>query len=312
MKSYLKDVQKALDAAPNLSTETRQRIGSLAAELKDAVDQENHTLIQKRYLALKVLRNQHIELHGKSTLREYGESIGLAIAVALILRAFVFEAFKIPTGSMIPTLEVGDRLFVNKFVYGVRIPLTDRYLVHFAEPKAGEVVVFSFPNEEAKAYLKRQPHSMNVCIDVNSLDEEKDFIKRIVGVEGDTVEIRNNRLFINGTPLKRMKEEKPSRGDLSGYLYPIYREREVHNGQVYTVQFGGKDPNFGPVKVKDGHVFVMGDNRDNSADSRCWGQVPVENIKGRAMFIWMSVKGGSFDFSRFGHGIHESSEEKGK
>jgi signal peptidase I len=299
-KAYVKQVEKALRKAKDVPQDVEQRMSSLANELRHAVADGDAQLAKKRYLALKALANEHLDIVEKSAFREYAESIGLAVLFALALRGFVVEAFKIPTGSMIPTLLVGDHIFVNKFIYGIRVPFTDHYLVEFDRPERGEIVVFTFPSEEARAHLDEQPHALSNCIDRATLDDEKDFIKRIVAVEGDTVELRDNQLFINGEALDRepVGEEKSDK-----FMYKAVQERESNNGHHYTIQYTGKDPDFGPVKVKDGFLFAMGDNRDNSADSRCWGQVPVENVKGRAMFIWLSV-GQQWRMDRIGNVIH--------
>jgi signal peptidase I len=219
--------------------------------------------------------------------------------MALVLRAFVIEAFKIPSESMLPTLLVGDHLFVNKFVYGIRIPFTQNYIVTFDEPQKGEVVVFTFPRMDAKAHLAMQPANMRACIDQRSLREDKDMIKRIIGVAGDTVEVKSAKVFVNGAPLEREFLRKAPTGN---YLHPYESvEHEMNDGKTYTIRLlnsGRRD--FGPIKVKPGHVFVMGDNRDQSADSRCWGQVPVEFIKGRAMVIWWSKGRKGIRWERFG------------
>ncbi len=299
-KAYVKQIEKALRKAKDVPQDVEQRMSSLANELRHAVADGDASLAKKRYLALKALANEHLDIVEKSAFREYAESIGLAVIFALALRGFVVEAFKIPTGSMIPTLLVGDHIFVNKFIYGVRVPFTDHYLLEFARPERGEIVVFTFPSAEAKAHLAEQPHSRSNCIDDETLNQKKDFIKRVVAVEGDTVELRDNQLFVNGKALEREATET-ERSDK--YLYKAVQEIESNNGHTYTIQYTGKDPNFGPVKIKDGHLFAMGDNRDNSADSRCWGQVPVHNVKGRAMFIWLSV-GQTWRLDRVGTVIH--------
>src|SRR5437763_2723918 len=132
--------------------------------------------------------DDHLSFARKSTLREYAESIGVAIAVALLLRAFVVEAFQIPSGSMIPTLEVGDHIFVSKFSYGLSIPFTDTKILQYAEPQRGDVIVFKFPQ-----------------------DHSTDYIKRVVGLPGDTVETRQGQLYVNGNEIHRERERRPCR-----------------------------------------------------------------------------------------------------
>jgi signal peptidase I len=230
--------------------------------------------------------DQHLGFARKSTTREYAESIGVAVLIALFLRAFVVEAFKIPSGSMIPTLQVGDHIFVNKFIYGVRIPFTNiKFGMNYRKPERGEVIVFIFPK-----------------------DPDKDFIKRIVGIEGDTIEMRDDQIFVNGTPIAR--EQIPGPCDYMDFREETARWmegectawRETVPGNSYTTihdkigaphswpeQGERREEQRGWQKVPPGHVFVMGDNRDNSHDSRYWGFVPFENIKGKAMVIWFSM-----------------------
>ena len=226
--------------------------------------------------------DEHLSFARKSTAREYIEAIGTAVLIALFLRSFVVEAFKIPSGSMIPTLQVGDHIFVNKFIYGIRVPWTNiKFGMGYRKPRRGEVIVFIYPKEP-----------------------DKDFIKRIVAVEGDTLTIRDNQLVVNGEPVPRSE----LKGDCS---YEDYVEetgrweqrscdawRETVRGRSYTTMYdlhGEIRSNFPmlpegkPVKVPPNSVFVMGDNRDNSHDSRYWGFVPVELIKGKAMVIWWSI-----------------------
>jgi len=184
----------------------------------------------------------------KSTVREYAEALGVALLLALVIRTFVVQAFKIPSGSMLPTLQIGDHILVNKFIYGPRleVPLTQwslGQLPGFREPRAGDVVVFIYPKER-----------------------DKDFIKRIVAVAGQTVESRGNTILIDG---KQVED-----------AHAHYEKRD--------------HVDFGPYTVPAGHVFVMGDNRDESYDSRFWGPVPIQDIKGLAMVIYWSWGGENF------------------
>ncbi|MCK5540430.1 MAG: signal peptidase I [Deltaproteobacteria bacterium] len=176
-------------------------------------------------------------------IREYAESIVIAILIALFIRAFVVQAFKIPSGSMEPTLLVGDHLLVNKFIYGIKLPFVDRKFFVYKEPQRGDIVVFIFPK-----------------------DKKKDFIKRVVGAPGDTVEIRQKKIYINGK--------------LWDDPYGVYRDSGV-TGLVPR-------DNFGPVVVPPEHVLVMGDNRDRSFDSRFWGFVPFDQLKGKALILYWS------------------------
>jgi signal peptidase I len=311
---------------------------------------------------LDALVDELIKRPPKSTTRDYVESIGAAVLIALALRAFVIEAFKIPSSSMYPTLEIGDHIFVNKFIYGVRIPWTSTKLFQLRGPRHGEVIVFMQPC---------QP--------------ERDYIKRVVAVGGETVEVRCNVVYVNGKAVPSTLIEKtvpsefienPSDGQIAkeitneqlrgkgcwyedrnegqaewhrkacsryretvdGLAYDTYHDHERPERDAALQRAGGlaagddKDfprsdapacppvmtPNDGgpaenqlpgkvvPTKesrflsspcephrhyvVPEGHVFVMGDNRNNSNDSRYWGSVPIENIKGRSLFIWLSYK----------------------
>jgi signal peptidase I len=306
-REWARSTQKLLDrVSGRLSDEVRQgmqnRLNELRHAIEDASGQGSVGELEASYHRARAMADEHLSPFMKSALREYAESIGLAILCALILRGFVIEAFKIPTGSMIPTLLIGDHLFVNKFVYGIRVPFTKHFLINFRELERGEVVVFSFPTESARAHIAQQPASRRDCIDRGSLEEEKDFIKRIVGVAGDTVELRDNHLIVNGEPVPRSFLRKEATGN---FLYPHeIHELETLNDYTYTIHYSGSDENFGPVTVEPGHFFVVGDNRDKSSDSRCWGQVPVANVKGRAMFIWWSVGPTSMRWDRIGRLIH--------
>jgi signal peptidase I len=183
----------------------------------------------------------------KSTFREYAEAIGMALLLALFIRTFIVQAFKIPSGSMIPTLQIGDHILVNKLAYGVRVPLWGHYGVEFKTPQRGDVVVFIFPE-----------------------DRTKDFIKRVVGVAGDTVEIRGKKVYVNGK---------------AGDDPHAYFEGDNAQGGVQV-----RD-DYGPKKVPATHIFVMGDNRDKSYDSRFWGYVDLNDVKGKAFLIYWSWDG---------------------
>ena len=185
----------------------------------------------------------------KSQVREYSEAIIVAVLLALVIRAFVVQAFTIPSGSMMETLLVGDYILVNKFLFGPEIPFTDTHLPGLRDPARGDIVVFKYPN-----------------------DESRDFIKRIVAVGGETVQVLDNRAFVNGQPL-----EEP-------YVRPgsIPAAPSGHCGYLYSCE---------PTVVPPGAYFVMGDNRDNSQDSRYWGFVKREKIRGKAFLIYWSWNG---------------------
>jgi len=184
----------------------------------------------------------------KSAVRDWTEALVVAAVLALIIRSFVVQAFKIPSGSMEDTLLIGDHLLVNKFVYGMQVPGVDGRFLTIREPRRGDIVVFEFPEDRDKAFWKR-----------------RDFIKRIVGLPGDTIEIRDKQLFVNNQSL-------------------VIPEAVFKDG---TLLPGGRD-NMPSIKVPAGHYFMMGDNRDRSYDSRFWGFVSNEEIKGLAFIKYWS------------------------
>ena len=300
VRELIDETQRRLDRAKKLGDEARYRIQEELNALRQGIERDDEEYVEEVVETVETLADEHLEgVSVKPVWREYAETIGLAILCALILRAFFFEAFKIPSGSMEPTLVSGDHLFVNKLRYGVRIPFTTRFVVDFAEPEHGEVVVFQFPADEAREYVDRAREEAlavgeqrSECI-INF--EEKDFIKRIIGLPGDVIEGKGSKLYVNGERLERTplpRRPAPDRVGQTAYYYQetvgerSYRIREDHPPDYDD----GRD--FGPIEVDDGHFFAVGDNRDNSADSRCWGQVPKEYIKGRAIIIWLSIEDG--------------------
>jgi signal peptidase I len=194
------------------------------------------------------------EVEKKPWYREWSEALIVAIILALIIRTFLFQAFKIPSGSMLDTLLIGDHLLVNKFIYGTQIPFTDSSYLKLRDPEQGDVIVFEFPDDEGKSYFKR-----------------RDFIKRVVGTPGDTIEIRSKQVFVNGNP----------------YKIP----QEVHKDTQVIPAVAGPRDFAGPIKVPADSYFVMGDNRDYSFDSRFWGFVHKSKIKGLAFIKYWSWDG---------------------
>ena len=199
----------------------------------------------------------------KSVFREYFEAIIIALLAALFIRTFIVQAFKIPSGSMIPTLQIGDHILVNKLVYGIRVPFWGNYMVRYGKPHKGDVVVFVYPK-----------------------DRSKDFIKRVIGVEGDQVEIRRKKVYINGNPVED----------------PYAR---FEDGEILLVPFHIRD-NYGPETVPENNIFVLGDNRDRSHDSRFWGFVNFKDVKGKAFIIYWSWDGNDrwVRWERLGHLIY--------
>lgn len=190
--------------------------------------------------------------------REYGEALFVALILALVIRTFVVQAFKIPSESMVKTLLVGDHLLASKFSYGIKIPFTHTYIYKGEDPVKGDIIIFEYPN-----------------------DPSVDYIKRIVGTPGDTIEVRNKQLFRNGEPVKEsfIRFTEPDR------IQPV------------------RD-NFGPVTVPADKYFVMGDNRDNSMDSRFWGFVDRSAIRAKAWSIYWSWGGlGDIRWDRIGKAV---------
>ena len=181
----------------------------------------------------------------KSTIREYIEAILIALLLALFIRTFVIQAFKIPSGSMLNTLLIGDHILVNKFIYGIKNPLNGNTWIPFKEPDRRDIVVFKYPVNPAQ-----------------------DYIKRVVGIEGDTIEIKNKKVYVNGEP----QDEE----------YVIFLDSKVLPGSIQP-----RD-NMGPITVPENSLFVMGDNRDNSYDSRFWNFVDLKAVKGKAFILYWS------------------------
>ena len=183
--------------------------------------------------------------------REWSEALIVAVILALIIRTFIFQAFKIPSGSMLDTLLIGDHLLVNKFIYGTHLPFSDERYLALRHPQRGDIIVFEFPGDADKSYF-----------------EKRDFIKRVIGLPGDKVQVRNKQVFVNDE------------------LFAV--PEEVHKDSQTLPAVASPRDNTGPILVPDGQYFVMGDNRDFSYDSRFWGFVPEEKIKGLAYVKYWS------------------------
>jgi signal peptidase I len=185
--------------------------------------------------------------------REYGEALFIALILALVIRAFLVQAFSIPSASMQPTLLIGDYLLVNKFSYGIRNPLTNKVWIPIGSPQRGDVVVFIYPQ-----------------------DPTKDYIKRVVGLPGDRIQITNKKIFVNGKLFETTQA--------------VYDDPLIIPAPPPGSTESSRD-NLGPIVVADNCYFVMGDNRDHSYDSRFWGCVPMDNFRGKAYIIYFSWQG---------------------
>jgi len=321
----LKETRKILRRKKRkLSDKIKDEVNQAYQELSRIRKEGSEEALAKPFKNLEVLFEKHLLQYKKSTFREYAESIGIAVAVALFLRAFCVEAFRIPSGSMLPTLKVGDHIFVNKFVYGFRVPFTSKppkKFWKFRAPKRGEIIVFIYPK-----------------------DPEHDFIKRVVGIPEDRVKVsqsgqvwirkKDGKTFV---PVKRIKKGKIQFCDLEKNINPINgkvisEEWIIREGMLYNEELGdykystlvtgrssyrdeqkneltsnkckvhletpktegassATPEEYVICEVPKDHLFVLGDNRSNSEDSRFWGFVPMNNVKGKALITWFSYGG---------------------
>lgn len=237
----------------------------------------------------------------ESTAVEYARSFFPVLLLILLFRSFIAEPFKIPSGSMMPTLLVGDFILVNKFAYGLRLPVLNKKIVGIGEPKRGDVFVFRYPGYSC-VRGGRVERSGNPCSEPIVPVRKEDYIKRVIGLPGDEITYRDKTLYINGQQITQTP--------LGPYVGPSEAGRSMAGAQVMQEDLGDvqhrmmENPQIwvgheGTWKVPDGMYFAMGDNRDNSADSRFWGFVPEANLVGRAFLIWMNFDNG-VDFSRIG------------
>jgi len=226
------------------------------------------------------------ELPREPVLVEYSRSLFPVLLIVLVFRSFLFEPFKIPSGSMIPTLLVGDFIVVNKFSYGVRLPVLNKRIINIGSPQRGDVVVFRYPKNPS----------------VN-------FIKRAVGLPGDTITYRGKQLFVNGEKVESKPAGRFQSSDIKCTTPAadamLFNEQLGNANHKVLLHDLGRSSN-GQWVVPQGHYFMMGDNRDRSNDSRVWGFVPEENLLGRAVGIWLNFdfEKGCSDLSRVGNGIH--------
>lgn len=210
------------------------------------------------------------EVKKKSSLRENLEALAVAFILAIFIRTFVVQAFKIPSGSMLDTLQIGDHILVNKFIYGVKVPFLRSTMIPIKNPEKGDIVVFIYPIDQ------------------------RDFIKRVIGVGGDTVEIKNKKVYINGKWTGEKPYERFESNEVIAPMIPrenfetLWLDQLKRYGQIQGMDSRFVKDNFGPVTVPEGKIFVMGDNRDNSHDGRFWGFVPLSDVKGKAFIIYWS------------------------
>lgn len=206
----------------------------------------------------------------KGRIRENIEAILIALVLALFIRTFIVQAFKIPSGSMLETLQIGDHILVSKFIYGVKLPFTGKTMIPLSKPKREDIIVFKYP-----------------------VDPSKDFIKRVVALEGDTIEIKDRLIYINGKwegekAYTRFDAGPAEPGGIPSDKFEAWWSEQLKANREVHVDPRMIMDNFGPVKVPAGCVFVMGDNRDNSHDSRFWGFVKLSEVKGKAFIIYWS------------------------
>ncbi|KPL28043.1 MAG: hypothetical protein AMJ72_05460 [Acidithiobacillales bacterium SM1_46] len=194
---------------------------------------------------------------------EYARAFFPVILIVFLLRSFLVEPFRIPSGSMLPSLLIGDFILVNKFAYGIRLPIVNKKIIDLGGPKRGEVMVFRFPTEPTVNY-----------------------IKRVVGIPGDRVLYKDKRLYINGKPMEQSDPRSyAGGGDLTGQISQV---TENLDGVSHEILLSDRPDRAVEITVPEGHYFVMGDNRDHSNDSRYWGYVPDRNLVGRAFLVWFS------------------------
>ncbi len=297
LKKTRREAKDFLKEAQRLFKRYQKRVDPAGkAELTAAMDAVTEAIkgddVERLGTTLKrldTLVEKYLGFARRSPALEYALSIGKALAVALVLRLFVVEAFKIPSGSMIPTLMIGDHIFVNKLSYGVRLPIISKDVLHWGGYERGDIIVFVNPQDDHLGLLDR-----------------RDYIKRIVGLPGDTIEVKDEVVYVNGVAQPReLVDENFNFFDRAGDNGPWIQEQ----GELWKETLLGPDgkvtvthpvirdpmrmhlPYEGPFKVPEGKLFMMGDNRDNSQDSRTDGGwfVPYGHVKGRAMIVWLSV-----------------------
>ena len=274
-KQIISQTQALLNKnSKRIGPESAAVVGNKITAAETALAGGNTEEIIRKTSDLEGASRDYLSKFAKSKLRQNVEALVFAVALALLIRTFVFQPFKIPSGSMIPTLLVGDHLLVSKFIFGTKIPFTDKIVLPIENIKRGDVIVFTYPNTE------HDPSKNGIF-----------YIKRVVGIPGDSIDLDGRQLVINGqkVPLEFTGSYVDER---NGEQFDEYRE-DLFGVEHRVIYRKGRDStnkgSFIPLSVvPEGYVFVMGDNRDNSQDSRYWGFVPMENIAGRAFLIHWS------------------------
>ncbi|MFI5324000.1 MAG: signal peptidase I [Thermodesulfobacteriota bacterium] len=271
-KQSISQTQNLLNKnSSKISPESADVINKRIAALELALASGDTDDILRKNSDLEGTSGDYLSKFAKSKLRQNVEALVFAVALALLIRTFVFQPFKIPSGSMIPTLLVGDHLLVSKFIYGTKIPFTDKVVFPIEKIKRGDVIVFTYPNTE------HDPSKNGIY-----------YIKRVVGIPGDSIDLDGRQLVINGKKVS-LTYTGSYVDERNGEQFDEYNEDLLGHNHPVIFRKGRESTNKGsfiPVSVvPEGYVFVMGDNRDNSQDSRFWGFIPEEKIVGKAFLI---------------------------
>jgi len=252
-----------------MSAEDKRHSKELLRAIEDSLGEKDIEGLKRALEEFRAFRDEHLAGIKINRAWETVKELFWVVLIVVLIRWLLIEPFRIPTGSMVPTLLVGDQLMVNKLVYGVQIPFTTKKLFNLKKPKPGEVVVFKYPK-----------------------NPNQDYVKRVIGVSGDEVMVKDGWLYINGATVEREYLGVYDGPIDSGFClnYELYLEKidSKEHGMILcqTSHFGD---DYGPVVVPENSIFAMGDNRDNSEDSRSWGFVPLDNVKGKAMFIHLPL-----------------------
>ncbi len=253
-----------------LSPDVARSVQEALEKARKTLKQKNWEILSHELDQLEKLTETHLAVYQPNRWWETIKALLIAVAIALFIRWLFIEPFRIPSGSMVPTLLIGDQLMVNKLVYGPNIPFTTRKIFLPRSPRRGEVIVFKYPH-----------------------DIHEDYIKRVVGLPGDEVMIADGNIYINGDKVKRVFERTVDyKEDECGCFEgcDVFAEQLGEaNHRIYLCHRNHAGVEYPAQRVPEGHFFAMGDNRDTSSDSRRWGYVPFDNLKGKAMFIHLPL-----------------------